>query len=180
MVLFLVFFLLVTGDLFKRKLVKIAGPTLTKKKITIQIMDDINRQVSGFLRVQVMTSAVVGVLTGIALWLFGVRQFVIWGVLAGIFNSIPYLGPLIVTGGLGAKGMLWEPPPEDAGSIILLFLCVLVLLLTLLEWFFLQLGLEILRARVSPDQKVEMITKAFAPLQSTLQVAGDIAKIGGK
>ena len=102
MVLFLVFFLLVTGDLFKRKLVKIAGPTLTKKKITVQIMDDINKQISGFLRVQVFTSALVGVLTGLALWYFGVRQFVVWGLFAGIFNSIPYLGPLIVTGGLGA------------------------------------------------------------------------------
>ena len=101
MVMFLVFFLLVTGDLFKRKLVKIAGPTLTKKKVTVQIMDDINQQISGFLRVQVLTSALVGVLTAIALWYFGVRQFIIWGILAGVFNSIPYLGPLIVTGGLG-------------------------------------------------------------------------------
>jgi predicted PurR-regulated permease PerM len=101
MVMFLVFFLLLTGDLFKRKLVKIAGPTLTKKKVTVQIMDDINQQISGFLRVQVLTSALVGVLTAIALWYFGVHQFVIWGILAAIFNSIPYLGPLIVTGGLG-------------------------------------------------------------------------------
>jgi predicted PurR-regulated permease PerM len=87
--LFLVFFLLVTGDLFKRKLVKIAGPTLTKKKITVQIMDDINKQISGFLRVQVLTSALVGVLTGLTLWYFGVRQYVVWGLFAGIFNSIP-------------------------------------------------------------------------------------------
>jgi predicted PurR-regulated permease PerM len=101
MVMFLVFFLLLTGDLFKRKLVKIAGPTLTKKKVTVQIMDDINQQISGFLRVQVLTSALVGVVTAIALWYFGVRQFIVWGILAGIFNSIPYLGPLIVTGGLG-------------------------------------------------------------------------------
>ena len=72
MVLFLVFFLLVTGDLFKRKLVKIAGPTLTKKKITVQIMDEINQQISGFLRVQVFTSAVVAVRPACALWWFGV------------------------------------------------------------------------------------------------------------
>ena len=106
MVMFLVFFLLVTGDLFKRKLVKIAGPTLTKKKITVQIMDDINQQISGFLRVQVLTSVLVGVLTSLALWYFGVRQYVIWGILAGIFNSIPYLGPLIVTGGLGVVAFI--------------------------------------------------------------------------
>jgi predicted PurR-regulated permease PerM len=100
MVLFLVFFLLVTGDLFKRKLVKIAGPTLTKKKISVQIMDDINKQISGFLRVQVITSLIVGVATALVLWWFGVEQFLVWGLLAGIFNSIPYLGPIIVTGGL--------------------------------------------------------------------------------
>ncbi|MGH9373742.1 MAG: AI-2E family transporter, partial [Vicinamibacterales bacterium] len=99
-VLFLVFFLLVTGDLFKRKLVKIAGPTLTKKKISVQIMDEINRQISGFLRVQVITSAIVGVATGAVLWWFEVEHFVIWGLLAGVFNSIPYLGPLMVTAGL--------------------------------------------------------------------------------
>jgi predicted PurR-regulated permease PerM len=100
MVLFLVFFLLGTGDLFKRKLVKIAGPTLTKKKVSVQIMDDINRQISTFLRVQVLTSALVGAATAVALWWFGVQQYIVWGLLAGVFNSIPYLGPVLVTGGL--------------------------------------------------------------------------------
>jgi predicted PurR-regulated permease PerM len=106
MVLFLVFFILVTGDLFKRKLVKIAGPTLTKKKITVQIMDDINKQISMFLRVQVITSVIVGVATAAALWWFGVEQFLVWGLLAGIFNSVPYLGPFIVSGGLAVVAFM--------------------------------------------------------------------------
>lgn len=106
MVLFLVFFLLVTGDLFKRKLVKLAGPTLTKKKISVQIMDDINRQISSFLRVQVITSLIVGIATAAALWWFGVEQFLVWGLLAGIFNSIPYLGPIIVSGGLAVVAFM--------------------------------------------------------------------------
>jgi predicted PurR-regulated permease PerM len=106
MVLFLVFFMLVTGDLFKRKLVKIAGPTLTKKKISVQIMDDINRQISNFLRVQVITSVIVGVATAVALWLFGVEQYLVWGLLAGIFNSIPYLGPILVSGGLAVVAFM--------------------------------------------------------------------------
>ena len=101
MVLFLVYFLLVTGDLFKRKLVKIAGPTLTRKKITVQIMDEMNKQISGFLRVQVLTSACVAVATAVTLWWFGVQQYIVWGLLAGVFNSIPYMGPLIVTAALG-------------------------------------------------------------------------------
>jgi predicted PurR-regulated permease PerM len=100
-VLFLVYFFLVTGDLYKRKLVKIGGRTLSEKKITVQILDDINLQIESFMRVQVFTSFLVAVGTGIALWWFGVEHPIVWGLLAGIFNSIPYLGPVIVTGGLG-------------------------------------------------------------------------------
>ena len=101
LVLFLVYFFLVTGDLYKRKLVKIGGRTLSEKKITVQILDEINLQIESFMRVQVFTSFVVAVATGIALWWFDVDHPVVWGLLAGIFNSIPYLGPLIVTAGLG-------------------------------------------------------------------------------
>lgn len=99
-VLFLVYFLLVTDDLYKRKIVKIAGPTLSRKKVSVQIMDEINQQISGFLRVQVITSLLVAIATSAALWWFGVENYVIWGLLSGILNSIPYLGPIVVTGGL--------------------------------------------------------------------------------
>ena len=145
MVLFLVFFLLVTGDLFKRKLVKIAGPTLTKKKITVQIMDDINRQISGFLRVQVLTSALVGVLTSIALWYFGVRQFIIWGIFAGIFNSIPYLGPLIVTGGLGIVAFIQFDDLLKTG-----YICAVAMAITSLEGWLLTPTLMSRAAQMNP------------------------------
>ena len=145
MVLFLVFFLLVTGDLFKRKLVKIAGPTLTKKKITVQIMDDINKQISGFLRVQVFTSALVGLLTGLALWYFGVRQSVVWGLFAGIFNSIPYLGPLIVTGGLGAVTFMQF---DDLAKTA--YICGITMAITSLEGWLLTPALMSRAAQMNP------------------------------
>jgi predicted PurR-regulated permease PerM len=132
MVLFLVFFVLVTGDLFKRKLVKIAGPTLTKKKVTMQIMDDINQQISGYLRVQVETSLVVGVATGIALWWLGLRQYVIWGIFAGVFNSIPYLGPLVVTACLSVVAFI-----QFNDLLQTFYICAVTLVITSLEGFLL-------------------------------------------
>ena len=42
----------------------------------------------------------------LALWYFGVRQYVIWGLLAGIFNSIPYIGPILVSGGLAVVAFM--------------------------------------------------------------------------
>jgi predicted PurR-regulated permease PerM len=106
LVLFLVYFFLVTGDLYKRKFVKIAGPTLSQKKITVQILDDINLQIASFIRVEVFTSLVVAVATGIALWWLGLEHFILWGLVSGIFNSIPYLGPVVVTGGLGVVAFM--------------------------------------------------------------------------
>jgi len=98
-VLFFVFFMLASGDLFKRKLVKIAGPSLEKKRITVQILAEINTQISRFLLVRVATSAVVGVATWLAFEAIGLHQPGAWGMAAGVFNSIPYFGPVIVAAG---------------------------------------------------------------------------------
>jgi predicted PurR-regulated permease PerM len=105
MVLFLTFFMLLSDDLFKRKLVEIVG-TLSKKKATVNVLEDIARQIEQFLLIQILTSAVVAVVTGAALWALGLRQAALWGLLAGIFNSIPYYGPVLVTGGLSIVGFL--------------------------------------------------------------------------
>ena len=63
LILFLVYFLLASGDLYRRKLVNIVGPSLTKKKITLQILNDIDRQIENFLLVQLFTSIVVAIAT---------------------------------------------------------------------------------------------------------------------
>jgi len=106
MILFLTYFLLVADDLFKRKLVELVGPTLTPKKITVKILDDIAAQIQRFLVIQVVTSVLVGVATWLALWAMGVHQAALWGFLAGVFNSIPYYGPLLVSAALAAVAYL--------------------------------------------------------------------------
>jgi predicted PurR-regulated permease PerM len=106
MVLFLAYFLLLSDDLFKRKLVEVAGPTFATKKVTVQVLDDIARQIERFLLVQIFTSAVVGVATWLALWYLGVEQPAVWGLLAGVLNSVPYFGPIIVSSGIGVVGFL--------------------------------------------------------------------------
>jgi len=98
LILFLVYFLLASGDLYRRKLVKIAGPSLTDKKLTVQILQEIDRQIEMFLFVQVFTSTIVAVATWLTFSALGVEQAGVWGLLAGVFNSIPYFGPVIVTG----------------------------------------------------------------------------------
>jgi len=97
MIFFLTLFLLVADDLFKRKLVRNVGDGLSQKRITVQVLDAIGSQMERFLLVQIFTSIVVAVLTGCALWWLGLNQPALWGLVAGLFNSIPYFGPVIVT-----------------------------------------------------------------------------------
>jgi predicted PurR-regulated permease PerM len=106
MVAFLTYFLLVANDLFKRKLVKHVGETLARKKVTVQILDEISTQIERFLLVQMLTSVIVGVVTATALWALGLEQYVVWGLAAGVLNTIPYFGPIVVTAGLAVVGYL--------------------------------------------------------------------------
>ena len=117
MVAFLTYFLLVADDLFKRKLVKHIGPTLARKRVTVQILDEISTQIERFLLVQILTSIIVGVVTAIALWALGLQQPIVWGIAAGILNTIPYFGPIIVTGGLAMVGFVQFGTLEMAGTV---------------------------------------------------------------
>jgi predicted PurR-regulated permease PerM len=96
MVLFLSYFVLVSGDSFRRKMVRIAGPTLSNKKITLQALDDINGQIQRYFLVQIFTSILVGVATWLAFLWLGMDYAATWGVIAGVLKIIPYLGPVMV------------------------------------------------------------------------------------
>ena len=144
-IMFLVYFLLVTGDLYKRKIVAIAGRDPQQKHATIRILEDINQQIESFIRVQVFTSFIVGIVTMAALWAFGVRQYVVWGILAGLFNSIPYLGPLVVTAGLGVVAFL-----QFDDLIKTAWICGTAFAITSLEGFLLTPALMSRAAQMNP------------------------------
>ena len=104
-IVFLVFFLLVAGDHFTRRLIEISG-TEERRVLTAKIMRDINAQIQRFLLVRVVTGGIVAVATWAALAMLGTPQAAVWGILAGVFNSIPYFGPVIVSGGLFLVGLV--------------------------------------------------------------------------
>lgn len=98
MVAFLVFFLLLAGDTFKRKLVKLTGPSLRHKKITVHIMDEINTSIQNYMSMLLVTNILLAFLMWIALRAIGLENAGAWAVVAGFFHIIPYFGPLLVTG----------------------------------------------------------------------------------
>ena len=95
-VVFLVFFMLASGDMFKRKIVRIAGETLSEKKITVQAIDEIDLQIKRYLVVLVASNVLVGIGTWIVFAVLDVEYAELWGVAAGVLHTAPYFGPAII------------------------------------------------------------------------------------
>jgi predicted PurR-regulated permease PerM len=93
MVVFLTFFLLLGGDMFKRKLVRLTGPTLSNKKITVQILDEINDSIQKYLFRLLVTNVLVALLAWIAFRWIGLENAGAWAVASGLMHVVPYLGP---------------------------------------------------------------------------------------
>jgi len=89
----LVYFLLVAGDTFRRTLVRISGDTLSKKKVTVQMLDEIDSQVQRYLLVQIATSALLGVIAWLVFAWVGLDNAMMWGCIGGVLHLIPYAGP---------------------------------------------------------------------------------------
>ncbi len=106
MVLFLTFFLLLGGDTFKRKLVRLTGPTLSKKKITVQILDDINDSIQKYLFMLLLTNALVALLAWIAFRWIGLENAGAWAVASGLLHVVPYLGPGVTAAALGMAAFM--------------------------------------------------------------------------
>ncbi len=92
----LVYFLLVAGDSFRRTLIRISGDTLTKKKITVQILDEIDLQIQRYLLVQIATSAFLALLLWAAFAWIGLENALFWACFGGLLHLIPYAGPTVL------------------------------------------------------------------------------------
>jgi predicted PurR-regulated permease PerM len=106
LVTFLTYFLLLSGDTFRRKLVKITGPSLSSRKITVQALDEITQQIQRYLLVQLVTSAVVGIATGLSFWALGLKHAGAWGFGAAVLNLVPYIGSAVIAGAAALVGFL--------------------------------------------------------------------------
>lgn len=95
---FFVYFLLASGDLFKRKLVRLAGPTLSRRRVTVEAIDEINAVISQFLFVLLTSSAFVMLATWAGFRAIGLPNALVLAFIGGVLNVIPYFGPLVAAG----------------------------------------------------------------------------------
>lgn len=90
----LLYFLLASGDLFLRKLVRVL-PRLEDKKRAIEIARATEDHISKYLSTVTLINVALGVAVGVAMHFVGMPNPVLWGVTAGLLNFVPYLGALV-------------------------------------------------------------------------------------
>ncbi|MEO7743546.1 MAG: AI-2E family transporter [Usitatibacter sp.] len=105
-VLLLCYFLLASGEHFRRKLVQLVGPSLTRKKEAVRILEEVDSQVQGYLLVTVAGNVALGLVTWLAFELLGVEHAGVWGIAAGVLHFIPYLGPMVFAVASGAAAFM--------------------------------------------------------------------------
>jgi predicted PurR-regulated permease PerM len=99
-VFFLTYYLLLAGDLYRRKLASIAGPSLSRRRQVLRILLDIDDQMRRYLIARCVISLMVAVATWAAMAAVGLKQSVMWGVVAGLLNVVPYVGPIAAVVGI--------------------------------------------------------------------------------
>lgn len=87
------FFLLLAGDTFLRRLVEVM-PTFGDKRQVIDIAQQVESDISVYLITISIMNALVGIATGIGMWLLGLPDPLLWGVAAFLLNYVPIFGPL--------------------------------------------------------------------------------------
>ena len=102
----LLYYLLVAGDMYKRKLVRIVGSSMSEKKTTVQLLAEIDRQIAQFLWTRVVISAAIGVAIWVAFYFLGLENPGVWAVLSAFLFAIPIVGPLLVILGAGLAGFV--------------------------------------------------------------------------
>ncbi|HEX5794216.1 MAG TPA: AI-2E family transporter [Geminicoccaceae bacterium] len=90
----LLFFLLASGDTLLRQAVSIA-PRLSDKRRVVEIARDTEDDISYYLLTVSLINAGLGVAVGVAMFLLGMPNALLWGVMAGIFNFVPFLGAVV-------------------------------------------------------------------------------------
>lgn len=119
----MLFFLMLAGDTFLRRLVEVM-PTFGDKRQVIDIAQQVESDISVYLITITIMNSLVGVVTGLLMWLLGLPDPLLWGVAAFVLNYVPIFGPLTGMVMFLAVGMLSLDPLWKAFMPMVFYICV--------------------------------------------------------
>lgn len=114
------YYFLIDGNLIYNKLLLVLP---TNKRIVVKkLINHVDKVLSRYIVSQIFLSSIIGVLTFVILFLFGIKFSFILGFVNGILNIIPYFGPII--GGLPAVFIAFMESPEKGLYILIVMIII--------------------------------------------------------
>ncbi|MEP7330417.1 MAG: AI-2E family transporter, partial [Betaproteobacteria bacterium] len=107
----LAFFLLAAGDTFRRKVARLAGASLARRRITVEVLNEIDTQIQSYMLTLLVSNGLIALCTWAGLAMLGVSNAGMWGMVVGLLHIVPYAGTIIAMCAVGAAALL------DAGSL---------------------------------------------------------------
>ena len=111
MAFLLAFFVLAAGDKFRRKVARLAGESLARRRVTVEALDEIDAQIQRYMVTLLVSNVMIALATWGGLAMLGVSNPGVWGVVVGVLHVIPYAGPVIGAVAVGVGTLV------DAGSL---------------------------------------------------------------
>ena len=94
----LAFFLLSAGDMFRRKFIAVVGPSTSRRKTALRILDRVDLLNQRYFAIMLLINVVIGLCIGVGFYVMGLDRPAVWGVAAAILHTIPYLGTAMIAG----------------------------------------------------------------------------------
>ena len=107
----LALFLLAAGDTFRRKLLHIVGGPLSQRRVTVEILNEIDVQVQRYLLVMLVTNILLALLCWAAFVLIGLSRPALWATVVGVMHFIPYVGGVLSAAVVAIAALI------DSGSV---------------------------------------------------------------
>ena len=92
-ILFLTFFLLNSGRQMKKALIQIVPNRFFE--VALVLIQGLDRQLGDYLRSRLIQTIIISIIAAIGYWILDLRFALLIGIIAGLANLIPYIGPFI-------------------------------------------------------------------------------------
>ena len=92
------FFLLSAGDMFRRKFVRVVGPSPSRRETALRIFERVDRLNQRYFAIVLLINLAIGLGIGFGFYAMGLDRPAVWGIAAAILHTIPYLGTAIIAG----------------------------------------------------------------------------------
>ena len=135
MAVILAFFLLASGDTFRRKVAHLAGESLARRRVTVEALNEIDAQIQSYMLTLLVANVLVALATWGALALLGLPNAGLWGAVVGALHVIPYAGTVIAAAAVGIAAFVHQGSIAEAmTAVTAIFAIALLIGIGLTTW----------------------------------------------